>query len=195
MKTVEIHLFDATNIDIDNLDLLNEEDICFLSSFKSELAKKEKAISLYFKKKYIKEYYVDKNGKPLNNHTFFNISHSHGLVGIAIFDSAPIGLDIEKIRPLDESLVKYVSSDDEFSEISSEEDFFKIWTNKESLLKAIGTGINVSIKGVPSLPFEGIRTINGDIYSSKIISYNSFIISITVKNIRNFAYKIIHDKI
>ena len=43
--------------------------------------------------------FIGKNGKPMTNGCYFNISHSHGLVACAVSD-VPVGIDVEKIRPV-----------------------------------------------------------------------------------------------
>jgi 4'-phosphopantetheinyl transferase len=83
-------------------------------------------------------------GDPL----FFNISHSKKAFAIAISENYPIGLDIEDMdRRVDMTSV----SRNYFSRLESEfimksgedqkERFFLVWTRKEALLKAMGTGI------------------------------------------------------
>lgn len=79
---------------------------------------------------------------------FFNISHSKGFA-ICTFGEQNLGCDIECIdetrisdelinRVLTESEKKYLDSMDRNKKI---EEFFRIWTYKESYLKYIGVGI------------------------------------------------------
>ena len=74
------------------------------------------------------------------------ISHSHGLVGVALnFDKSEFGFDIEKVslkRPF-EKLAKHFYHNDEITLITKPtntqaqaDTFFRIWTLKESLAKA-----------------------------------------------------------
>ena len=74
------------------------------------------------------------------------ISHSHGLVGVALnFDKSEFGFDIEKVslkRPF-EKLAKHFYHNDEITLITEPacthaqaNTFFRIWTLKESLAKA-----------------------------------------------------------
>lgn len=83
----------------------------------------------------------------------FNISHSADMVVCAV-DSNPIGIDIEKIRPVDLSIVKRICSSEEmcylFGHETDEQNFvyttdfeiltrfFEIWTIKEAYIKCRG---------------------------------------------------------
>lgn len=82
----------------------------------------------------------------------FNISHSGGYVLCGISQS-DIGVDIEEIKDVDFRISKYVFSESEQKIIDSSEDdktdiFYRLWTMKESYLKATGEGFNSDIKSV-----------------------------------------------
>lgn len=85
-------------------------------------------------------------GKPyaVNLDIYFNISHSKNYIICAI-DKNPIGVDIEKIRPLKDSVLKVFCTDKELDYINSSDnkkkEAIKLWTLKEAYFKAIGTGI------------------------------------------------------
>ena len=80
------------------------------------------------------------------SHFHFNISHSGDWV-VFLFSSSPCGIDIEKIKPdFDfEGMMASVFHPREIDWINGQNDrnraFFKLWTMKESLLKAQGTGL------------------------------------------------------
>ncbi len=93
---------------------------------------------------------VSQSGKPyaegINIH--FNISHSGDLVVCAIADS-PVGIDIEKIRQIDYSILKQVCSNEELNRLASCGErspegtkvlrkFFEKWTEREASYK-VGT--------------------------------------------------------
>lgn len=93
------------------------------------------------------------HGKPQLKeypHIFHNISHTTGLVVCAIGD-APMGIDVEEIRPFSENIIRKVMSEQEkeqFYKLKGEEQnafFFKIWTLKESYVKARGWGITIPL--------------------------------------------------
>ena len=80
----------------------------------------------------------------------FSISHTSGQVGVALSDRGPIGLDIEslerRIEPLE--LGRRTMTGAELSVLQRldgralTEAFLRLWTLKESYIKAIGTGFS-----------------------------------------------------
>ncbi len=92
------------------------------------------------------EIHFNQHNKPYADVNFyFNISHSGDKVICAVC-SEEIGCDIEKIRDINESLIARCFTEKEQSFINDETKFFRLWTAKESLLKAIGTGITEKLK-------------------------------------------------
>lgn len=88
------------------------------------------------------------NGKPylLNSDLYFNLSDSEGSVAIAFHWNAPVGIDIETIRPLEnmEELITDYFSKNEQSYIREKNTtlrFWEIWNKKEACFKALGTGL------------------------------------------------------
>ena len=85
----------------------------------------------------------DKNGKPRieDSSCGISISHSFDMVfcGIA---GGEIGVDTEKIREFDERISSrfFTLSEKEFAE-KSKENFFKVWTVKEAIVKLTGEGL------------------------------------------------------
>ena len=131
---VPIYVIDVKEIDTElliNSDYFSNEEKISLDKYKDEETRKEKIVSLYLKKKYVGDFSIDEHGKPLSKNKFFNVSHSHGLVMIALCKECPIGIDLELVRPVDQNLIDYVTSEEERKEIKEVKDFFKIWTNKE----------------------------------------------------------------
>lgn len=89
-------------------------------------------------------------GKPaLPGGPEFSLSHTAGAVVLAV-DQAPVGVDVESIRPVSSKLSKRVLSPAEYAWFAAQgsrpEDFFTLWTLKESYYKALGTGL----PGVPN---------------------------------------------
>ena len=81
---------------------------------------------------------------PLTSHLYFSISHCKEGIAVAV-DETPIGVDIEAIRHVDNDLIERVMLSREREEINkaSEPDraFTRLWTQKEAVVKAQGTGI------------------------------------------------------
>ena len=132
-----------------------KEDIC---RFKNERAKKESLLGWYLFSVGMKETgsqngklcFFEK-GKPYleNSSSYFNISHSDGLVCCAFAKSA-IGIDIEKPKPFSPLVVKRVLCENEIKVLEEspkkEETFIRFWTFKESILKQSGEGITAGLK-------------------------------------------------
>lgn len=70
----------------------------------------------------------------------FSISHCKAGIAVAI-DDQPIGIDIESIRHADEDLIARTMNEHEQKQIHDDRDFTRIWTQKEAVVKAEGTGI------------------------------------------------------
>ncbi len=84
-------------------------------------------------------------GKPfLSKGPFFSISHCKEAVAVALSEN-PIGIDIEGIRHVDDSLVERTMNGEEQTLIrdsaAPDRAFTRLWTRKEAILKCKGTGI------------------------------------------------------
>jgi 4'-phosphopantetheinyl transferase len=83
----------------------------------------------------------------------FNLAHSHELALIAVTRAAPVGVDVERIRPMrdaDRIAERFFSAREAeaFRKVpAAEQDaaFFSLWTRKEAWLKATGDGISESL--------------------------------------------------
>lgn len=75
----------------------------------------------------------------------FNLSHCQGLAVCGVSDT-PLGVDTEEIRPLRERVLRRAFSPEEICAVQNcqhpDEYFFRLWTLKESYVKAIGVGIS-----------------------------------------------------
>jgi 4'-phosphopantetheinyl transferase len=88
-------------------------------------------------------------GKPeLKGGPFFNLSHSGGWAALAITPAAPVGIDIEAHRPVDNGLAASCFSKAEMAVFRTlppsdrRSGFFRCWTRKEAFLKAQGSGLS-----------------------------------------------------
>ena len=85
----------------------------------------------------------DSDGAPMpSNGVFWSLSHKPEYVAGVISDH-PVGIDIEQIRPVQPSLVNRIINSDEqqVTGTVSDDIFFRCWTAKESVLKAVGAGL------------------------------------------------------
>ncbi len=128
---------------------------------------------------------ASKTGKPyFKGGPFFNISHSDEYVIMVVHKKREVGVDIERINESKLDAIKYVLSDKE-KDVFDTKTLFLMWSNKESLIKCLSTGIR-DIKIVSGLPLEGVRTINGEDYFTRSLIYNNYSLSVTLKGSEPF---------
>lgn len=89
----------------------------------------------------------NENGKPYfkDGGIFFNMSHS-GKYAACAFSDEEVGVDIEELSDVPKELMQTVCTDTEYLYLlaageKQKEDFFRLWTVKESFMKCIGTGL------------------------------------------------------
>lgn len=127
---------------------------------------KRRVLSHYFPFKKTSEwcFYRTSSGKPfIQEDIAFNLSHSAESVAVALAqsnDECAVGVDVECYKDMDdlESMIDMVCHPDEKSQLNvcadRQASFFCLWTAKEALLKANGSGLidNLSqINCAPSL--------------------------------------------
>ena len=100
------------------------------------------------------EFSYGEHGKPfLKNYPdwHFNISHCKNAV-CCVLSRENVGIDIEEIKEYKESLATYICNDKELLSLhnsdNQEDDFYKLWTEKEAVFKMLGSGITNEIKEV-----------------------------------------------
>lgn len=93
------------------------------------------------------------NGKPVVRQIpsfHFNLSHSGDWVVCAV-DDAPVGIDIEEMKPIDLAIAKRFFSTEEYTDLLSqpaeqqEAYFFHLWSMKEAFIKLTGKGISYGL--------------------------------------------------
>ncbi|MBK3631389.1 4'-phosphopantetheinyl transferase superfamily protein [Streptomyces sp. MBT97] len=93
----------------------------------------------------------------------FSVSHSGDVIGLAVTRGADVGLDVEDGGGTDvEKVAPRVLADAELTALRARPAderpaaFLRYWTRKESVLKAIGVGLRVPLRGLqvsdPELP-------------------------------------------
>lgn len=94
------------------------------------------------------------NGKPrIPGEPDFNISHSGDLVVLAVAGQGSIGIDVEKIRPVDlkdfsRHLPEVTTLQKDYDDDTANTLFFDCWTRKEAVLKACGKGLSAPLDQV-----------------------------------------------
>jgi 4'-phosphopantetheinyl transferase len=102
-------------------------------------------------------------GKPRLSGTdapHFNVSHSGSLALIGLSRLRPIGVDIEWIRDISDALglAEAFFSPREYRALVAlrpnelETAFYRIWTGKEAVLKALGTGVGEGLRDFSVAP-------------------------------------------
>lgn len=95
-------------------------------------------------------------GKPYLTEEYaklkFNLSHSYGITMIAVNKDNEVGIDIEKVKNLEDQfgLAKKYYTENEIKLLNSESQFqtnvfYKIWTRKEAIIKTVGKGLSIPL--------------------------------------------------
>lgn len=100
--------------------------------------------------------YYNSFGKPfINTEIDFSISYSNNTTVLGFIKKGSIGVDVERIRTVDCTLFKDYFSLKEWEFMSqnsfNEVVFFKLWTRKEAVVKAIGKGVFIELNLVEVL--------------------------------------------
>lgn len=102
-------------------------------------------------------------------HFHFNLSHAGEWVVCAV-DEVPVGVDIEKIQPIDLSIAKRFFSKLEHDDLMAKphqekiDYFYVLWTLKESYVKAKGEGLSIPLH---SFSFQLDEQKNVQMYTSR----------------------------
>jgi 4'-phosphopantetheinyl transferase len=91
----------------------------------------------------------EQNQKELH----FNLSHAKGLALVAVSMIRPVGVDVEQIKPLTDHLKlaeRYFSPDEvaalkSLDAAASPAAFIQLWSGKEALVKARGSGMSLPL--------------------------------------------------
>ncbi len=91
----------------------------------------------------------DDMGKPYleGNPLHFNVSHSEEYLAIAVSEE-PVGVDIQEPKNIKDGMYRKVVQSEETELIGEnrQQDFLRLWTLKESFVKAEGKGLRISLK-------------------------------------------------
>lgn len=131
-----------------------------------------------------------KLGKPYlkNSRLYFNVSHSgeNSIIGIS-FNKKNIGVDIEEITNINTNIASKCLSNKEYkwfseTKYNQKELLCKIWTIKESYIKAAGLGLQLLLKTVLIRKiYDPFFVVENDKYGTKIVycfKYNNYYISL-----------------
>lgn len=144
--------------EISNLEKeLSKEQLNYISN-KPSAKRRQSLTARVLLYKLIQEYYPDidlsnltfnERGKPSivdNDNLYLSITHSNDMVGCAISEK-PIGIDVEKKRDVSFKTIRRVCTAWEQKYLEKQPmDFFKFWTAKEALYKAVNDSFSNVIK-------------------------------------------------
>ena len=170
---------------------ISEEQKKTASSFNQEIDQDRSIISSYLKNILSEEaLHKNNNGKPFfENGPYFNISHSGHYIVMAV-STSEIGVDIEENRNRDMSALTRIFNEAEAKVIKEHQDFYYLWCAKESLIKCMGSTIG-TIKEIPSLPLNGLKTFKGKDYQCHAFIFDNHIVSITREGKEEYEVKTI----
>lgn len=107
---------------------------------------------------------------------YFNFSHS-GNIALCALSNQPVGADVETLRKITPSLIRFTMNDIEQTQINTSSNptmqFLFYWTRKEALLKLTGDGIRNDMKDVLTDSSDNyhIETVTSDQYVYSIANY------------------------
>lgn len=120
----------------------------------------------------------DETGKPRlsNNEFYFNISHSHNLVAVAI-DDRPLGIDVQIVKEYDERIAerffpKKIKKINRQKEKNKNKYYTMCWTDFESELKLFGSveKMKENKKKISKNPFK-ITDLEKNVYYLTISAF------------------------
>jgi len=121
-------------------------------------------------------------GKPYleENPVYFNISHSGEWVVAAFCNSFEVGIDIEKIKPVNFEIAERFFSESEKRELFSKSGdeklkyFFDLWTMKESYLKLLGKGLTKPLSTFTISGSKGQFHLFSDVDSVQDVNFKQY---------------------
>lgn len=171
---IKIYYADISNLDIEknlkNISVYRQEK---LSKIKPILSKKQSLGAELLLNFAVKENFpdislplnikIEQLGKPYCDElpAFFSLSHSGNFAACAICEKE-IGIDIQKNSVYKENIIKRQFSVPEQEYIENAEDkdkaFTKLWSMKESYIKALGTGLHTALNSFSVWPGAVIKS-------------------------------------
>lgn len=136
------------------------------------------------------DFETNKYGKLISNKDVgFNISHTENFVAVSFSSNFNIGVDVEKIRDMNEDeladLLSYCASVNEKSNLYNKKpdnrakEFFKIWTGKEAYLKALGIGL---VNDLPDICIHNIKNDKKVCWHDEIIENKFYLSSVAISS-------------
>lgn len=121
-------------------------------------------------------------GKPFiitRKDAHFNISHSGNWV-VMVFSNHEVGVDIEKLKPVDFRVARRFFSPMEIADLEKlkgelkRDYFFTLWTLKESYLKLLGRGLTKTLNSFTIMKKQGRFTLFHDNENDHHVFFKQF---------------------
>jgi len=195
MNKVNVYILSNSLVKKNFDSLLDYVDISKKEKALKYVQEKDKLLSLgssYLVKHYLKDKEIKetKTGKPyIEGGPYFNVSHSNEYSVLAITHSNEVGVDIEYIDERKLKAIRGTLNDVESKEVDPSI-LFRMWSNKESLIKCVGSSLS-DIKKVPGLPLVGKKNFDGESFYSKSLVYKGYSLSLSLKNSEEFDVEIL----
>lgn len=124
-------------------------------------------------------------GKPfIDQNIFFNLSHS-GQIVICAFFKEEIGIDIEEIKEIEiETFGKIFTSEEKDylkKSCNPTNDFFRFWTIKESVIKAVGKGLSIPLDLINASNTNAIKYDQTTWYIKEFCWFQNYCCSMATK--------------
>ena len=160
---VKVYVTDVSNLPDpkDNPEILNglpEERVHKIMKYRQIKDRKHSLGAGLLLKECLKEYGINieeirygEHGKPEVDGIYFNISHSYDRV-VCVVGEKMVGCDIEKIANVKEGIAERFFTENEFCYLEQfhgdkkRDEFYRLWTMKESYMKMTGEGMSLSLK-------------------------------------------------
>ncbi len=101
----------------------------------------------------------EQHGKPVlaGGGPGFSLSHAGDVVGVAVLEDGPVGLDVEQVRVMSDldATARHVGAP------ADPTGFFRAWTRKEALLKLTGEGLSGPMAEIV-LDEDGVASWTGE---------------------------------
>lgn len=125
-------------------------------------------------------------GKPyVDDRTHFNLSHS-GRYVVCAFSREDVGIDIEKIKPVEIHCLEHLFSEREKCEIKQSpnplKEFFRLWTIKESISKAIGKGLALPVEYLEVSDNNIVNFFNTSWYIQELDCFKDYSCNVALKS-------------
>ncbi|MCR6642594.1 MAG: 4'-phosphopantetheinyl transferase superfamily protein [Sporocytophaga sp.] len=105
----------------------------------------------------------------------FNISHSGTVIVCAASDKVKIGIDVERITPIELEDFKFQMTAEEWTNLMKKknkpDEFYSFWTKKEAVIKAEGKGLGIPLKSI--VLKEGYAEVDGKQWNLTELSFGS----------------------